>query len=217
MIPDKTWNIPIPKLSDMNLNVTLYNFKVSKASIDDDGTTLELLNSEPHVNVTIKDISFNFEFEYNITSDPELISDVGKGTIVIDKLSMKGTGQPHVDYQHSKLEHVMELDDISISCNSFTASLDGGDIALVVNSLTGILTAFIREYVMKTFDERMRTALSDTVNRYFVKTPHTLDVNERHFTMDYGLVQDGMKVTDQFVSLIFDGTFYPNFYNETQI
>jgi len=76
----------------MNLNVTLYNFKVSKASIDDEGTTLELLDKEPHVNVTIKDISFNFEFEYNITSDPELISDVGKGTIVIDKLSMNGTG-----------------------------------------------------------------------------------------------------------------------------
>jgi len=53
----------------------------------------------------------------------------------------------------------MELDDISISCESFTASLDGGDIALVVNSLTGIITAFIREYVMKSFDAKMRTAL----------------------------------------------------------
>jgi hypothetical protein len=107
----------------------------------------------------------------------------------------------------------MELDDISISCNSFTASLDGGDIALVVNSLTGIVTAFIREYVMKTFDAKMRTALQDTINEYFVKSPHTLDVNENNFTMDYGLVKEGMKVTDKFVSLIFDGTFYPNSYD----
>jgi hypothetical protein len=91
-IPDKTWNIPIKNLQNMNLNVTLYNFKVSKASIDDAGTTLELLESEPHIKVAVKDISFNFEFEYNITSDPELISDVGKGTIVIDKLSLNGTG-----------------------------------------------------------------------------------------------------------------------------
>lgn len=76
----------------MNLNVTLYNFKLSKASIDEAGTTLEFLEEEPHVKVTIKDISFNFEFEYNITSDPELISDVGKGTLVIGNLSMKGAG-----------------------------------------------------------------------------------------------------------------------------
>jgi hypothetical protein len=32
--------------------------------------------------------------------------------------------------------------------------------------------------------------------------------------MDYGLVKEGMKVTDKFVSLIFDGTFYPNSYDE---
>tara|TARA_B110000285_G_C14760019_1_gene439118 strand:- start:105 stop:335 length:231 start_codon:yes stop_codon:yes gene_type:complete len=76
----------------MNVNVTMHNFKISAASIDEDGTTLEFLDKEPHVNVTIKDISFKFEFEYNITSDPELVSDVGKGTIVIDKLSMNGTG-----------------------------------------------------------------------------------------------------------------------------
>ena len=132
----------------MKLNITLYNFKVSHASIDDDGTTFELYNTEPHVNVTLKDLSFNFEFEYNITSDPELISDVGIGKIVIDKLSANGTGQPMVDYVGPKLAHMMELDDISISCKNFTASLGGGDIATVVNSLTGIVTAFLREYVM---------------------------------------------------------------------
>jgi hypothetical protein len=135
------------------------------------------MSQEPYVNVTIKDISFNFEFEYNITSDPELISDVGKGTIVIDKLSMNGTGQPLVDYNDYNLEHVWELDDISISCNSFTASLDGGDIALVVNGLTGIVTAFIREYLFKTFDTKMRNALQDTINENLVKSPHTVDLN----------------------------------------
>ena len=53
----------------------------------------------------------------------------------------------------------MELDDISISCDNFNASLNGGDISYVVNSLTGIVTAFTREYVMQTFDAKMRTAL----------------------------------------------------------
>ena len=111
----------------------------------------------------------------------------------------------------------MQLNDISISCDNFTASLNGGDISYVVNSLTGIVTAFTREYVMKTFDEKMRTALQDTINNQFIKVPHTVDVNEGHFSMDYGLVKDGMKVTDKYVSLILDGTFYPNTYNEGQI
>jgi len=38
--------------------------------------------------------------------------------------------------------------------------------------------------------------------------------NQGHFTMDYGLVEEGIKVTDKFVSVCFDGTFYPNSYNE---
>lgn len=109
---------------------------------------------------------------------------------------MNGTGQPLVDYNDYKLEHVLELDDISIGCNSFTASLDGGDIALVVNGLTGIVTAFIREYLFKTFDTKMRNALQDTINENLVKSPHTVDLNKRHFTMDYALVKDGIKVTD---------------------
>ena len=111
----------------------------------------------------------------------------------------------------------MELDDISISCNSFTASLDGGDIALVVNGLSGIVTAFIREYVMKTFDAKMRTALSDTINRNLVNLDHTLDVNRRNFTIDYNLVKEGIKVTDKFVSVLYDGTYYPSSYKEGQI
>lgn len=111
----------------------------------------------------------------------------------------------------------MELDDISISCNSFTASLDGGDIALVVNGLSGIVTAFIREYVMKTFDAKMRTALSDTINHSLVNLDHTQDVDKGNFTIDYNLVKEGIKVTDKFVSVLYDGTYYPSSYNEAQI
>lgn len=32
--------------------------------------------------------------------------------------------------------------------------------------------------------------------------------------MDYALVKDGIKVTDKYVSVVYDGTFYPNTYND---
>jgi len=35
--------------------------------------------------------------------------------------------------------------------------------------------------------------------------------------MDYGLVKQGIKVTDKYVSVILDGTFYPISYDAAQI
>ena len=110
----------------------------------------------------------------------------------------------------------MELDNISISCDSFTADLQGGDLALVFNGLSGIVSAFIREYVLKTFDDKMRTSLSEFANTHLVALPHTFDT-KGHFTMDYNLVKEGIKVTDKFVSVLLDGTFYPTDYSDSQI
>ena len=118
---------------------------------------------------------------------------MGKGTIVIDKLSINAAGQPHVNFENKSLKQVLELDDVTISCDSFTADLDGGDISIVINGLTGIVTAFIREYVMKTFDDKMRTALSNVINDQIVKVPHTAGKN---LTLDYNLVKEGIKVND---------------------
>jgi hypothetical protein len=82
----------------------------------------------------------------------------------------------------------MELDKISMSCDNFNASFEGGDISYLVNSLTGIVTGFTRDYLMQTFDAKMRKALSDTINDKFVKMPHTYNAHKGHFAMDYGLV-----------------------------
>ena len=58
----------------------------------------------------------------------------------------------------------------------------------------------------------MRNALQDTINQYLVKTPTSAKLS-KDLAIDYALVKDGIKVTDRFVSVIYDGTFYPAYYN----
>lgn len=100
----------------------------------------------------------------------------------------------------------LNFDQISLSCANFDAQFLGGDIALIATSLTGIVTAFIREYIMRQFDESMRRALSETVNGLVAKAPKSRSFSD--FTMDYQVVPGGLQVTQQYVSVVFDGTFH---------
>lgn len=64
----------------------------------------------------------------------------------------------------------------------------------------------------------MRTSLSEFVNTKLVKLPHTYDTaSAGHLVMDYNLVKEGIKVSDKFVSVLLDGTYYPSGYSEHQI
>jgi len=52
----------------------------------------------------------------------------------------------------------------------------------------------------------MRRALSETVNGLVAKAPKSRSFSD--FTMDYQVVPGGLQVTQQYVSVVFDGTFH---------
>ena len=205
-IDNKTWIVNIDAL-DAVLNATFGNFKVTNASFDDGGTLFTLQESRPQIWAILEDISFKFDFEYNITTDPELLQDVGRGKIIIDSLTADLQASQNLQFDSDgKMVTALNFDRITLSCANFDAQFRGGDIALVANSLTGIVTAFIKEYIMRQFDDSARNALTETINGLIAKSPTSKTIKD--FTLDYEVVPGGLKVSQEFVSVAFDGTFY---------
>ena len=79
---------------DIYFNVT--KFVLSNASLDEEGTMFKIQQEKPQIMANLKDISVEFDFYYNLTTDPELIQDIGVGTVIIDKLSVFGSGSPKI-------------------------------------------------------------------------------------------------------------------------
>jgi len=86
--------------------------------------------------------------------------------------------------------------------------MEGGDVAALVNGFTGIMSDFLRTFVLRNFNEPMRDALTDLINQFL--KPKELLYERDGIEIDYTLVDDGVIVSDKYISAIFDGTFHPN-------
>lgn len=132
------------------LNATFSNLVLSHASFDEAQTEFELHSSSPQVVVSLSNISFSFDFDYNITTDPELLQDIGKGSLTIESLSADVEATKDLKFgSDNNMQSVLKFDHIKISCSNFDAQFHGGDIANVANGLTGIVTAFMKEFIMR--------------------------------------------------------------------
>ena len=63
---------------------------------------------------------------------------------------------------------------------------------------------------MTSFNDPMKRALEDTINQNIIANHKeaSKDFEDLGFEVDYSLVDEGVHVTDKFISVIFDGTFH---------
>jgi len=93
----------VPALSNMVINITTSEFNLDDVEISDDSMVFNIHTAKPQLEVSLSQISFKFSFNYNITSDPSLIEDIGTGTLIVKNLNISGSGSPrHVYDEASK-------------------------------------------------------------------------------------------------------------------
>lgn len=73
---------------NLMINSTIDNFNLKNTTYDNSNLLFEIHKEKPQIKVSLNNISFDFEFNYNITSDPELISEVGLGTVKVRNLDI---------------------------------------------------------------------------------------------------------------------------------
>jgi hypothetical protein len=79
--------------------------------------------------------------------------------------------------------------------------------------------AYVEEYLMTKFDQAMKESLEDTINSnlYQIKTERTFAVKGIDVEMDYSLIDKGVHISDDFISIVFDGTFHPASFDDSSI
>mmetsp|Transcript_6694 Transcript_6694/g.10756 ORF Transcript_6694/g.10756 Transcript_6694/m.10756 type:complete len:124 (+) Transcript_6694:506-877(+) len=105
--------------------------------------------------------------------------------------------------------HTIKLDDVQFSAQNFTANLQGGDVASLLNQFSGTFTEFVNSFIMRKFNQDMIDALQMTVNSNLMGLKTQQDITDLGVEVDYRLLQDGIHVTDDFISMVIDGTFHP--------
>lgn len=194
----------------MDVNFTVTKFVLKNASLDEDGTMFKMQQDKPSLTAQLKDISFEFDFYYNLTTDPELLQDIGVGNIIIDKLSVSASGSPKKVHneEKEKNDYEIEMNDIAFSVKNFTCGIDGGDLATLVNSFSDILAAYIKDFLLIKFNKSMISALEESINQYIVKIDTNKKFDDYNLVIDYSLVDEGVHVSDKFISITFDGSVH---------
>jgi hypothetical protein len=71
-----TYLTPIPTVN-MMVNSTTSGFRLTDTTFDDKSVVFHIQEDKPQINASLSNISLTFMFEYNITTTPELVEEVG--------------------------------------------------------------------------------------------------------------------------------------------
>ena len=77
-----------------------------------------------------------------------------------------------------------------------------------MNSFTDILSAYIKDFLLIKFNKSMISALEQTINQYIIKIKTQKKFEDYNLEVDYSLVDEGVHVSDKFISIVFDGTIH---------
>ena len=99
-----------------------------------------------------------FRFDYNITSDPEFVQDIGHGEIKVTNISPKLRGNPKVvvDPITGDKSHNIHLEYVDLPTADFDAKLEGEDIADIINLYSDTIIDVMKQQVMTNFSDPMK-------------------------------------------------------------
>jgi hypothetical protein len=84
--------------------------------------------------------------------------------------------------------------------------MEGGDVSLIVNSFSDMIEDFVKSYLIGTMDTQTKKSVEEVINEALA-TPKELEFKNDLIDVDYSFVDEGIVVTNDYVSLAFDGTF----------
>ena len=90
--------------------------------------------------------------------------------------------------------------------SDFNLTFTGGDIAFLIDNFSDTLKEFVREYIVGQMHEPARKALEAMINEMLLSEPREIDIDNNQVEVDYRFLGDGIYVTDNYFSIVMDGT-----------
>lgn len=182
----------------------MYDISVDEATFDQQNTVIKINEKKPNLEITLNDCNFEVSFKYHILTNPKLLDDKGtvKGKLNGLKLIIKASPQVYNNFFQ------FQFDDIEIDVDDFGVEMDGGDLSGIVDYFSDTLKSFIKEYLLGQMNEQTKIALQGLINDLLLRVPKQYAFDDGRVDVDYSLVNDGIVITDDFLSVVMDGTVH---------
>jgi len=188
--------------SILDVRYRMENITIAKAVYNPRNTKIAIAEKKPQFFINLEDCDFEVNFDYILETTPELVSEHGSGVFEMQDLNLTVKASPFVKDNFFQFE----LADVIIDMSDFNLTFKGGDIAFLIDNFSDTLKEFVREYIVGQMEEPARKALESMVNDMLLREPREIDVDGDQVEVDYRFVGDGLQVTDDFFSIIMDGT-----------
>jgi hypothetical protein len=186
----------------LDIYFKMYDIKIVEARYNPKNTKFGISQSKPNLQIELEDCDFNFAFNYSIVSTPELITDNGTAKAWLKDMNLTIKASPSTSNNLVQFE----FEQLKFNVEDFGLELQGGDISLLVNSFSDMIEDFVKSYLIGTMDTQTKKSVEDIVNEA-LSTPKELEFKNDLIDVDYSFVDEGIVVTDDYISLALDGTF----------
>ena len=188
--------------SILDVRYRMENITIAKAVYNPRNTKIAIAEKKPQFFINLEDCDFEVHFDYILETTPERVSERGSGVFEMQDLNLTVKASPFVKDNFFQFE----LADVIIDMSDFNLTFKGGDVAFLIDNFSDTLKEFVREYIVGQMEEPARKALESMVNDMLLREPREIDVDGDQVEVDYRFVGDGVQVTDDFFSIIMDGT-----------
>lgn len=114
------------------IHTSISNFRMSNIKFDVENTELTMHTNKPQLTLSLQNGGFEMKFSYRVFSTPELLDDEGTGRAWIKALNI--TAQANPTMKNGMVE--LEFDELNIGLDDIGLDLIGGDLSMVVDSLS---------------------------------------------------------------------------------
>mmetsp|Transcript_30750 Transcript_30750/g.22844 ORF Transcript_30750/g.22844 Transcript_30750/m.22844 type:complete len:142 (+) Transcript_30750:384-809(+) len=108
----------------------------------------------------------------------------------------------------------LEFDYLQLDIDVFNLTLEGGDMASMMNYFSDWIIKVIRESLIGVLQEQTVASIEEIINNHIYKQVPDADFPNYGVELDMSLVGKGVVVTDEWLAIPLDGTFFPELYPE---
>ena len=190
-------------------NLCVRDQKMLNYSVDEAKTQLKINSADNALKLHVSGIHLDFEFDYSMWSDPELLQDDGHGHMRVSNCD--------IDLQLSlnRKDGLLQVDfsEVKIYLQEYNLTLDGSsDLSRAVEILFKNFKKFIQKELSNVLAKRLAKSVEESINQVLVRGGEIVDLGQSKHSANFWnvtLLEDPL-FTPNYISFVLDGSYHSN-------
>jgi hypothetical protein len=166
-------------------------------------SSISINDSQPFLNLTINNVSLNFELLFDLYSKPDWIKDNGVGVINITNFNISIHLKPY--NKNGKLQ--FDFSDAIIAVENYSADFKGtSDFSKALTLILNSFKSFFKKEVVNILARKIAKSFEDTYNAILYSGPSVISIGESGVSLNYSLTTEPLFHAN-YMAVPFDGSF----------